>query len=322
MYINTNKNKNIIYIVLSANGEKLQLIEFIKNNNLLDDLDNNIKIILKQSSPLYMTNTIFMLDNEIWISVKMKNLNVLSLNISYSTMSNKISGSESEFVRLCQNNYIKYRGLAYKNKNISQCTSNATNLLKLYDIFGIQEYNINYANEFENIMSNYKFIRGRENAVGYNQSILGIPIIIKDINHIGPVGNQRGMQAIWFDLHKLIFVNLHAPHDIDIMFELQYQLNKLSKILLKMKINPDRIIITGDFNDYKGSLIGKTIKFIDFNLHVSNNIRTCCFDTNYTYAGDYIIDSNNNTYFDYPEGYKRNKPPISDHDPIALYYDK
>ena len=90
----------------------------------------------------------------------------------------------------------------------------------------------------------------------------------------------------------------------------------------KYNVKPAKIIMTGDFNDYTGALLNKTINVLGYNLRIPNNNRllTCCTDNGYQYPGDYIFigEDVKILYYGYPKDYIRENPLISDHDPVAM----
>lgn len=330
---------------LPQNVEKRLFLSYLLlENNLIPSINENLKNLLSQiktnatliDSLLYATKTHIHMTIRIQITPKITQIQkstikinpkikqksnkftVCSLNISYSTVSNVVRGSEKEFVKLCQKTYPKYGGWADSSETISQCTMNSINLLKSYDLLGIQEFNHNYINEFNKLMPEYNFIHGQEITVGYNRKIMGNGKKIQGIKYIGIKGKVRGIQAIYFDKHRLLFINLHAPHNINILDELTRQLDKIRG---KLTIQPKRVIIAGDFNDYNGTLLNVDIEFMGLTLKIPDHkaIKTCCYDSNYNFYGDYIFDSDRSSKYGFLPNYKRFDPPLSDHDPVILF---
>jgi len=143
----------------------------------------------------------------------------------------------------------------------------------------------------------------------------------------------------------LLAVNVHAPHRINLLKHLQ---SALDDLLLKVELmtghasNVGRVILMGDFNDERGTMINKSINLnTNLNNHLTLNIpnrvrdgklgvpKTCCADSKYQFVGDYILDTNNmndnsNTndenevYFGLPLSHDRNIHHYSDHDPVIL----
>lgn len=78
----------------------------------------------------------------------------------------------------------------------------------------------------------------------------------------------------------------------------------------------------GDFNDDSKQLLRDKIEVLGMTLDFppkTKGPKTCCYDSNYAFVGDYILDSGwkKGTYFGIPKGYTR--PPYrSDHDPVVL----
>lgn len=246
-------------------------------------------------------------------------IDIICLNLGYNVMANKISGSESSFVKKCQNKYPRYKGWSNSTKQISIATFNAAKLLSEYDLFAVQEVNEKYVDVFFNSITynqmdkNWKFLLDGYLAVGYDEDFMGIGIPLTKNMRL----DSRSIQLIWFEKHKLLFINLHAPHDIDLKKIIQQTCDKI-----RLNIKPTRIIMCGDFNDYRGTLIDKDIKIFGKILKIPNKskVKSCCDDSGYKYPGDYFLDSDDkiSLYFGLPHNYDRKVNLISDHDPIVL----
>lgn len=273
-------------------------------------------------------------------------LSIVSLNLGYNVMSNIITGSEGPAVKICQDMYPKNKGLA-SDRRMAQCTANAADFLLSYDLFGLQEVNGKHQPEFEKYIreqgfkfgKDYHFITGHYFGnwgvtIGYDKNIMG------EANRITPDGyligvnpnDMRGIQAVYFRKYKLLFVNVHAPHEIDLVTILNKMLHDISIRFQKLGGNLKdimRVIMTGDFNDDRRLLVGASLKFDKLSVRIPGDPgkipKTCCTDTGYKFIGDYILDSKvnsiasgNGDYFGLPPGYDRNKVFLSDHDPIVL----
>lgn len=221
---------------------------------------------------------------------------------------------------MCQ---IKYDG-GWKDKShtISACTYNAAKLIKDYDIFGLQEVDLKYRTKFVDTIKllrsdiNFKFIYGNGIMTGYNVNKTGEGMLLSPPNFLLV---DRGMQVIWFEKLNLIFINLHAPHKINLKLEIEKNCNKIT-----LPKSPKLIIMTGDFNDYSGNLIESHLTIFGKRVEIpyKRKLLTCCTDSNYSYPGDYIFTTKyNEGYYGYPEGYKRGEPLISDHDPVVYILD-
>ena len=244
-------------------------------------------------------------------------------------MDNKIEGSESHQVQNC---HIAYAG-GWKDsdKKISTCSYNSANFIANYNLFGLQEVNKKMKDEFirtirnNNPSANFQFIgssygQNVEVMVGYDENITGHGILVTPPGCLIPLSKEckdrRGIQVIWFEKLRLLFVNLHLPHDINVKEVIEEFGRDLSK---KIKYNAKRILMVGDFNDANGSLIGKNVQFLGMMLRVDKNIKSCCTDASYKYPGDYILDTKTNAgYYGFPKEYDRYDPIMSDHDPIVL----
>lgn len=244
-------------------------------------------------------------------------LKIATLNVGYNVMTNIVAGSEKSLVKICQ---TKYNG-GWKDptQKISTCSYNSGELLSHYTLFGIQEVPKEYKEKFQetiqtlNPTANYYFIYGSNILTGFDQNVTGKGISLTPSNYLLI---DRGMQIIWFPKLNLIFINLHAPHNINIKYEIE-------KNCAKIKIDrSERIIMVGDFNDFKGTLLNQSIDIFGHQLMIPGmmSIPTCCADSQYQYPGDYIFTSNYKwKYYGYPPNYSRGNPVISDHDPVVLY---
>jgi len=272
-----------------------------------------------------------------------KNLKITSLNVGYRVMSNEVKGSEAVFVKLCKETYPKYHGWQNNREEISNCTYNTAKYLTDYNLFGMQELNREFQREFQDEIYNLGRSKGRNYrffsnlgdfavVVGYDKDVMGEGIRITPDNFVfGEGNNMRGMQAIYFPLRNLLFVNLHAPHNIDLIRGLNNAFQYISQLFLQRFGKYDtRVIVVGDFNDYKGVLASRNnilnILGKYLNLH-GEAPRSCCADTNYKYPGDYIFDTQTleetiqkrkAIYFGFPLDYHRKINLYSDHDPVVL----
>lgn len=275
-------------------------------------------------------------------------LRIASLNMAYNVMGNTLAGTERPMVKLCQATYPSNNGWADATATISQCTLNSISFLTQYDLFGLQEINKNYGREFENrlkqrgVEMNKKYEFSPSNyyinygvLIGYDTNVMGNSVkITPDGYTIGSdPKDMRGFQAIYFPKHKLIFINLHAPHNINLEKILNNALADVSNMFISLGYKSSdvrRVIMVRDFNDYGGSLSNRTLTLDGFNIRIpapdSIIPKTCCADTKYRFVGDYIMDSKfdpadmkaKKVYFGLPPNYDRSKNPYSDHDPVVL----
>ena len=224
-------------------------------------------------------------------------LRILTFNIATHVQLNQVKGSESPMVSLCQIKYSSTQGLSSDGK-LSQCTLNATEFIisQKCDLIGLQEC---VEPSFTRMLTTICQSNPSHSCIGYNSVQL---IYNKDKFGEGIMLNEPGLHIlepsrlmiiIWFPLVKLLVVNLHAPHDFDSQKEITNTFNM--GIYDKYNIKPDRIIMMGDFNDsYRESLTEITLqnKLLKQHPTVTNKpIQTCCTDSNYSWIGDYIFDS-------------------------------
>lgn len=259
-------------------------------------------------------------------------MNIACLNLGHSIMSNLISGSEAIAVQKCQISYPKNEGWYDSNKQISMCTFNAVEFLSDYDLFGVQEINNKYKKAFIDTLKslrkykNFEFLSNcyHDNTsiiAGYDKNILGQGIQLTNNLKLSSKDDDRAIQFVWFNKHSLLFINLHAPHDINLKKEIESVCNKF-----KLLVKPSKIIMVGDFNDGEGQILNECINIFGMELRIplNNEIpNTCCADANYDYVGDYILTTdydNENLYFGLPLNYDRETNLYSDHDPVVLLY--
>lgn len=248
------------------------------------------------------------------------------LNLGYSVMSNKISGSEGSFVKKCQ--LLYNNGWCDINQNFSKCTLNAVEFLSEYDIFSVQEVNNKYKNVFINKIRlfnpNFHFLSSIYHndasiMIGYDYKKFGHGIKLTNNMKLCSSDDERAIQIIWFNKHSLLFINLHAPHNIDLKSSIELVCNSI-----ELDVNPEKIIMMGDFNDELGELLYKSINIFGMELRLPNNSyipKTCCEDVEYEYPGDYIFVSdyyNDKIYFGLPPNHGINL--YSDHIPVILIY--
>ena len=239
-------------------------------------------------------------------------LRIASLNLGYYIMENIVAGTEAKMVEKCQKTYAG--GWLDPSHTISTCSYNGAKLLSNYNLFGVQEMDSNYRQNFQELLPHHQFIHGRGVSIGYIPSITGKGMPLTSPNYLLV---SRGMQVVWFPRMKLIFVNLHAPHDIDLK-------KTIEKQLAEFHVKPEKVIIVGDFNDYRGILLTQSIDAFGLQMKVplEKKVLTCCTDSKYKYPGDYILTSRyDSEYYGYPKEHDRSTMLISDHEPVVLIPD-
>jgi hypothetical protein len=242
-----------------------------------------------------------------------RSLLVATFNLGYFVMANIQHGTEAKQVELCQKRYG-----GEQDRTISRCTYNAAKFLSHYSLFGLQEVNPIYRSSLEReIGSKFRFVPGDRILVGYDPSVTGPGIAVTPVDFVipcHPAKDRRGMQVVYFPHLDLLFVNLHAPHNIDLKVEIE-------ACLAPITYKPKRVIMVGDFNDHEGTLLHLHIDVFGKRLRVpgGERINTCCADNGYKSTGDYIlVDANEHEYYGRPPNYQRNNPLMSDHDPVVL----
>ena len=223
-------------------------------------------------------------------------LKIMTFNLGYNIVANIPKGSEKVQVERCQKAYNG--GWYNKREHLSSCTRNALQLIAGYDLIGLQEIGVGYTQVLEKNLNqfdrkaNYKLV-GNNVVTCYDERIMGPGVLFYEskIPFNKSAKDRRIIHAVWFERYDLIFINLHAPHNINLKYEIEQACRDMEK-----KINyfePARVIMTGDFNDSSGSLLNSSIKAFGFDLKIPVNTRfeTCCADKDYKYVGDYIFDS-------------------------------
>jgi len=299
----------------------------------MTDSKNSNPDIYNQFKDIYamIRNKIYSPDNQA------QKLKIITFNLAYAVQANVISGSEKLLVQLCQQTY---KGGDSNIEGLSQCTLNAGQWLARQnaDLIGLQEIGDKYYIQkmLTVFPKGYETIRQSPQTVYfiYNKNKLGSGTIISPPNlNVG--GSGRPMLVVWFAQIKLLAINLHAAHKINLKQTIE---NSFNSITIPAGVKPNRIIITGDFNDtYNAPLseiniMGKLLK------QHGPPPKSCCIDTDtkYQFPGDYIFDSDYQQagFYGVPDDaktpvlYNGNKPYVnsnsknklmSDHEPVVFY---
>lgn len=260
-----------------------------------------------------------------------KELRIVTFNVAFNVMANRLAGSEKPKVKECQARYNG--GWSNASQTLSSCTKNSAHFLSQYDIFGLQEVNASYARAlFDEIKlgGNFEFLISTYfgdwyNVIGYDASKVGHATLLTSKDYRFPKHAQtndvRSFQAAWFPNIQTLFINVHAPHHIPLKVDLLESFEDVRRIVHDMNLpKPSKIVMTGDFNDDTGSLLKETLNVFGMSLKIPNgkNLLTCCTDSKYVLPGDYIFTTGDVIYYGLPQGYDRNKILMSDHDPVLL----
>ena len=255
-----------------------------------------------------------------------KKLSIMTFNLAYNVQANTLTGSEKSLVKKCQQRYPIYGGYSEAfstNKPIlSQCTINAILYMVKHrsDLIGLQEVHNYYFKKImeafnTNSKEKYESIGGNGSVQFlYNSNILGKGILLSDPD-LYIIDKGRDMIVVWFPTIKLLAINLHAPHKIDLNKEITKIFNTVI-ISDEIKKTINRIIVTGDFNDtYYDPL--KELTFLGKKLKQHGDaVLSCCYDSNYQLKGDYIFDSDYNNPGFYGISADTYKILMSDHYPV------
>ena len=264
------------------------------------------------------------------ISISKPNI-IVSYNLSWATQKDSINGSEIKHVKDC---IEKYGKKAVPYKKLSGCTNNLINKLLLFnktnplnniDIICFQEgtiENIKLMFNKINKSKKYDYHVSQISEINILWSIFkkeyGKPIEIfkGDFkNHLG-----RPIQILYFKNINTLLINAHFPHDVNI--------NELVKLniypYVKKYLNNSRIIFCGDFNDSEKQLLKKNaivLKQLNLRTPKAIDIKSCCYDDDFSQIGDYIFDTNKINYFGILPNFDKVKL-ASDHKPVILINNK
>ena len=264
-------------------------------------------------------------------------INVLTYNMSWATQENIVAGTEKEFVEACLEEY--------KNGG-KQCTKNAIknigNIPKL-DLMFIQEVNSNLEKKIMKVqtkLKKYKRIKQGSSIVStlWNPNIFG-KLIFEDFFNLIPLKiSARPCLILIFKRQNnelIVVINLHFPHKKNIKIAIKTLQRRLSnnKMLKKRISNETKIIMGGDFNDYK-TFIHKnkplTINKIKLShkktkKQANKTLKSCCWKKNpneyFPDTGDYILVNKNikQLEIEIPKIFKkkgRKNRLFSDHMPV------
>lgn len=282
-------------------------------------------------------------------------LRIATLNLGYNVMANHPAGSEKPLVEFCRlkfNPGTKFAGWEDSSKDISACTNNSARFLLDYDLFALQEVNKKYRGKFEEylrergeeligsggkfkdyVMETTYYFGDFGLTTGYDRNILGNGIritpdkflIYDDSQPAEKITDVRAMHALWFPKHRLLFINVHAPHNINLKRVLEERCRAIAQWFIQ-KIGRieliDRVLIAGDFNDDRGNLLKTEINAFSRSISVPGKklVKSCCADSGYRFPGDYVMDSKSTQvkYYGLPANYDRQRDIYSDHDPVIL----
>jgi hypothetical protein len=272
-----------------------------------------------------------------------------TFNLGFNVVRNVPEKSEKKLVLECIKKY------GYPKGKIPKCTQNSLDYITLgfrtnykywIDIIGFQEVPVSHYNYIvSHIQDNVEPEKFPPNYQSYistygdravvtvaNAHTVGNGVQLTDRNNqsytICGRNDCRGVQSIWFYSHKLLFINIHMVHvkDND-SYVIADMIQRKCEVISKDHdakgnyIRPKRVILVGDFNDNdRGGMKTMSLTIFGKTLQMRGDIpKTCCFDSNYIYYGDYIFDSHESEkkHLGMIENYRRNSPHMSDHDPVV-----
>jgi hypothetical protein len=306
----------LIYYFWSRNPQN----EPIKSKSIFDDVSKKFdEIFGKPKKPINPNSDIIPNVPGTGIS----GLSVLSFNMASNVLRNNIAGSEMKFVLRCKDAYPKYDGWSDSTKTISACSLNAAKLICNYDLFGLQE--VPYAPSkglYKTIQAlnpsrKFKFVPSNTLTIGYDENVMGKGV---PLTHRMKMGS-RVIQAVWFPKMSILFVNLHAEHNVNLIQLIENACARIPNPGLK--VPSYRVLMTGDFNDRRGQLLRETLNVFGKNLRIPKKSiapKSCCYGSKFSKVGDYVLDSDydkGQKYFGLPQNLDRSIL-MSDHLPVNL----
>lgn len=274
---------------------------------------------------------------------------VVSLNVGFNVLLNAPYGSEKPAVNRCQRTYSA--GGGWVSQNLAGCALNGVKgCVAMFqdppvvpDIVSLQEVPDDVPSVRKRFLKAFHEESGglmqivdtpQTTVLIYNPQTMG-PAHVITVTKIKNGGDHRDLLAAWFPARQAIVVNLHAPHGPGLKKMLGKGLRKVERDFLRVTKLPrdavETVILCGDFNDYKGSLLqppddwsGVFNDTLELPVDSGSSApRTCCEDSGYSYTGDYIYMNSKalarcKHVYRVPRQYKRHNPPISDHDPVVL----
>ena len=247
-------------------------------------------------------------------------LKICTFNLAYAVQQNIVSGSEANQVKKCQILYPKRNGwvISPYTNILSQCTLNAITFLEKQncDLIGLQEVVSEYLDEYLYLLNEfstkkYASISAGNLALIYDSDKLGQGQLLSS-PYLYILQFGRGMMIVYFSLHKLLVVNLHAPHRVELQSAIESTFNSVP-----INVPVNRIIVMGDFNDPQENLSELNLREFKLKQYDKPPI-SCCDDVNYIYPGDYIFDSNFEQKGFYGIPTSAHSQLMSDHYPVIF----
>ena len=180
--------------------------------------------------------------------------NALTYNMSWATQSNKVLGSEADFVKACQKKYVN------GGKTCNENAIKGLKTLKDIHLMGIQEVNSKIESKIKKVLPKLKkYERGNIGmstvSILWDTSIFG-RLIDKVVFNLYEDSDSRPCLILLTKKGKDFFllINIHAHWNFKYLIHyLSKNLSKLDNQLIKEKFKDKntKIIVMGDFNDDK-----------------------------------------------------------------------
>jgi len=299
------------FILITSKGKCTYLAEPFISDQIKALVEPTREDILKVQSVTGSTS-----DLELYLLETRLKLRVVTFNLGRNVQLNTVSGSEAILVQACQIKYSDRKGWS-EHTPLSQCTLNAAQWLaeQKADLIGLQEVALPYFPDLvKQIGKEYTSVGYGPVQLVYNKRKLGEGYLISPLD-LYMVETVRVFTVTWFPQVKLLVINLHAPHRVNLKETISEAFSKVPTV----GIRPERILALGDFNDgYFSLLESLTIMGKILRQHGPPS-QACCADSNFRTVGDYIFDSEyeREGFYGIPPSAKQNL--MSDHYPVAFF---
>lgn len=267
-------------------------------------------------------------------------IKVLTYNVSWATQSNKVAGSEKDFVEACQTEH---------RRGGKQCHANAirnVNKLKGLDLVGFQEVN----SDIEPRVRKSHPALDQFHRDGIGQSVVSImwnsdifgTVETAHVFNLAPDSKSSRPCLMILTTGNFVLINVHAPQgkkNIGRLISDAVAHGIPAKIRESLRTDA-RIIVMGDFNDGRTLITSKRpvriktgrrtvlLRHNKSRKQLRRGLKTCCWhkrghaDGHFKETGDYVLVDNSATMVDMyvPSKFNqksRKKTLFSDHKPVV-----
>lgn len=260
---------------------------------------------------------------------------VMSYNLGYYVVLNRVAGSEASFVRECKKSTSHGGNGASAVPGVSQCTKNAIdatvalNDAHRFAFIGLQEFPVAESREtlhyFNTVLPEFDVYTARDVSLAADRTQVGGGVQLTSPNASMLNAAGRSLVAVWFPLVSTVGVSLHMDHYDDVAENvLEQRINAFFATLEPLLTVPVRtVIVSGDFNR---DLSRVRLRAFGHELRVVRAVkphRSCCFDSAFAYQSDLIFTSefhaSENAYFGLSREKAATKTLQSDHFPVVFH---